>query len=216
MVHRREQNGEVLVFGNQGALWGNAMTWFDHDTGSVWSQPLGEAIVGERKGQTLDLMASELTSWETWRQDHPFTVALDAPGSQSLFDLDALSIVVDFTEEVGVYSVAILNAWGPANDVVAGVPIAVVIDPHQNDRWRVFHRRVGNSLLTLSISDGVLVDTETGTSWDPATGRALDGPLHGEVLGRLPGFTSQESDAFTFWPEAKYWGSIEATESECC
>ena len=34
MVHRREVNGEVLIFGNQGALWGNAMTWFDHDTGT--------------------------------------------------------------------------------------------------------------------------------------------------------------------------------------
>ena len=66
MVHRRELNGQVLVFGNQGALWGNAMTWFDHGTGSVWSQPLGEAIVGDRKGDVLDVMVSQLTSWGTW------------------------------------------------------------------------------------------------------------------------------------------------------
>jgi hypothetical protein len=205
MVHRRELNGEVLVFGNQGALWGNAMTWFDHDTGTVWSQPLGEAIVGERKGQTLDLMTSQLTSWETWKQDHPGTLTLDAPAGPSRFDLGFLSIVVDFSEEVGVYSVAALNAWGPANDVVAGVPLAVVIDPDKDDRWKVFHRQVGDTLLTLSISDGVLVDNETGTSWDPGTGRALDGPLEGEFLDSLPGFTSLESDARTFWPDAKYW-----------
>jgi len=205
MVHRRDLNGEVLVFGNQGALWGNAMTWFDHDTGPVWSQPLGEAIVGDRKGQAIDLMASQLTSWETWKQDHPGTVALDVPAGPSGFDLSFLSIVVDFTEEVGVYSVAALNTWGPANDVVAGVPLAVVIDPAQNDRWKVFHRKVGDTLLTLSISDGVLVDIETGTSWDPGTGRALDGPLEGEILDSLPGFTSRQSDARTFWPDAKYW-----------
>ncbi len=205
MVHRRDLNGEVLVFGNQGALWGNAMTWFDHDTGTVWSQPLGEAIVGERKGQALDLMASQLTSWETWKQDHPGTVTLNAPASPSLFDLGVLSVVVDFTEQVGVYSVAALNAWGPANDVVAGVPLAVVIDPDKNDRWKVFHRQVGDALLTLSISDGVLVDNETGTSWDPGTGRALDGLLEGAILDSLPGFTSLEWDARTFWPDAKYW-----------
>lgn len=205
MVHRRDLNGEVLVFGNQGALWGNAMTWFDHDTGTVWSQPLGEAIVGDRKGQALDLMTSQLTSWETWKQDHPGTVTLDVPASPSRFDLSILSIVVDFTEEVGVYSVATLSAWGPANDVVAGVPLAVVIDPDKNDRWKVFHRRVGDALLTLSISDGVLVDNETGTIWDPGTGRALDGLLEGEILDSLPGFTSLESDARTFWPDAKYW-----------
>ena len=205
MVHRRDLKGEVLVFGNQGALWGNAMTWFDHDTGTVWSQPLGEAIVGERKGQALDLMASQLTSWETWKQDHPGTVTLDAPADRSGLDLGFLSIVVDFTEEVGVYSVGTLSAWGPANDVVAGVPLAVVIDPDQNDRWKVFHRRVGDTLLTLSISDGVLVDNETGTVWDPGTGRALEGPLEGEILDSLPGFTSRGSDARTFWPDAKYW-----------
>jgi len=206
MVHRRDLNGEVLVFGNQGALWGNAMTWFDHDTGSVWSQPLGEAIVGERKGQTLELMASQLTSWETWRQDHPATLGLDAPAGPSRFDIDALSIVVDFKDEVGVYSVPALKVWGPANDVVAGVPVAVVVDPNRNDRWKVFHRRVGDALLTLATVDGVLTDVETGTRWDPATGRALEGSLRGEILDSLAGFTSLDADARTFWPDAKYWG----------
>ena len=205
MVHRRELNGEVLVFGNQGALWGNAMTWFDHDTGSVWSQPLGEAILGERKGEVLELVTSQLTSWGTWKEDHPDTLALDAPANAPRFDLSQLSIVVDFTDEVGVYSVAALNAWGPANDVVAGVPLAVIIDPDQNDRWRVFHRQVGEESLTFAISDGLLVDNETGTSWDPGTGRALEGPLQGLMLDSLPGFTSLESDARTFWPDAKYW-----------
>lgn len=209
MVHRRELEGEAIVFGNQGALWGNAMTWFDHDTGTVWSQPLGQAIVGERKGQTLDLVASQLTSWETWKQDHPHTVALDAPAGPDRFDLSFLSIVVDFTEQAGVYPVAALINWGPANDVVAGVPIAVVVDPARNDRWKVFHRRVGNQLLTLSISGGQLVDKETGTIWDPGTGVARDGPLAGEILDSLPGFTAQESDARTFWPNARYWGRLD-------
>jgi hypothetical protein len=56
MVHRRELGGEAIWFGNQGGLWGNAMTWFDHATGSVWSQPLGLAIAGPRRGQRLDLL----------------------------------------------------------------------------------------------------------------------------------------------------------------
>jgi len=208
MVHRRDPNGEVLVFGNQGALWGNAMTWYDHDTGSIWSQPLGEAIVGERKGQSLELMSSQLTSWETWIEDHPETLALDADAYPSLFDLDNLSIVVDFGEEVGVYPLAVLSTWGPANDVVAGVPLAVVIDPEREDRWKIFHRRVGETLLTLSIVDGVLMDDETGSNWDPMTGRALGGPLEGEILDGLPGFTSLEADARTFWPSANYWGDV--------
>ena len=115
MVHRRELNGEVLVFGNQGALLGNAMTWWDHDTGSVWSQPLGEAVMGPRTGERLELLASQLTSWGTWRSDHPETFALDAPGGNSRFDLDTMTIVAESGQEVGVYRVRDLARFGPAN-----------------------------------------------------------------------------------------------------
>jgi len=205
MVHRRELDGKVLVLGNQGALWGNAMTWFDHDTGSVWSQPLGEAIIGPRKGERLQLMASQLTSWKTWATDYPGTVALDAPGDESRFKLADMSIVVDFSDEVGVYPVSNLFESGPANDVIAGVPVAVVLDPKTTDRWRVFHRRLGDQLLTLSAVGDSIVDNETGTKWDAANGRGLSGPLEGEILDTLPGFTSYQSDARTFWPDAKYW-----------
>jgi hypothetical protein len=116
-----------------------------------------------------------------------------------------MTIVADFGDEVGVYPVSVLTEAGPANDVVAGVPIAVVLDPTTPDRWKVFHRRVGDDILTLSISGDDLVDLETGTVWDPANGRALSGPLIGEILDVLPGFTSFESDARTFWPDAKVW-----------
>lgn len=205
MVHRRDLEGEVLVFGNQGALWGNAMTWWDHDTGTVWSQPLGEAIVGPRKGATLETMASQLTLWETWRVEHPNTLALDAPGRPTRFNLQSMAIVVDFGDEVGVYPVAAVTEEGPVNDVVAGIPIAVVIDPEDENRWRVFHREVDDVILTLARVDDRIVDEETGTVWDPISGRALDGDFSGSVLAVLPGFTSFESDARTFWPDAKYW-----------
>ena len=75
MVHRRELDGEEVIFGNQGALWGNAMTWWDHDTGSIWSQPLGEAILGPRKGERFELLPSTLTTWEAWQSAHPETLA---------------------------------------------------------------------------------------------------------------------------------------------
>jgi hypothetical protein len=205
MVHRRELNGEVLVLGNQGALLGNAMTWWDHDTGSVWSQPLGQAVMGPRTGDRLELMAAQLTSWGTWKEDHPSTVALDAPGQESRFRLEGMTIVADFGEQAGVYPVWLLAEQGPANDVIAGVPISVVLDPTTPDRWRVFHRRVGDQILTLSISGDDLVDLETGSVWDPSNGRALSGPLDGEILDVLPGFTAFERDTRTFWPDAKVW-----------
>ncbi len=205
MVHRRDLNGEVLVLGNQGALLGNAMTWWDHDTGSVWSQPLGEAVMGPRTGDRLELMAAQLTSWGTWKEDNPSTVALDAPARGSGFEIESMTIVVDFGDEAGVYPVSVLSEHGPANDLIADVPISVVLDPKTTDRWKVFHRRVGDQVITLAVSGDDLVDLETGTIWDPSNGRALSGRLSGEILDVLPGFTSFEKDTRTFWPDAKVW-----------
>ena len=75
------------------------MTRFEHATGSVWSQPLGLAIAGPRRGQRIDLLPSLLTSWRAWREAHPHTVALDARGGGSGFDLRAMVIVVDVISE---------------------------------------------------------------------------------------------------------------------
>ena len=51
--------------------------------------------------------------------------------------------------------------------------------------------------------DGRIVDVETGTTWDPVRGIAGDGPLAGEVLDQLPGFTSFERDFLTFHPQGR-------------
>ena len=60
-------------------------------------------------------------------------------------------------------------------------------------------------MLTLSRDGDQIVDSRSGTVWDPANGRGLEGPLAGSILDSLPGFTSFERDARTFWPDAKYW-----------
>ncbi len=205
MVHRRELDGEELVFGNQGHLYGNAMTWWDHETGSVWSQPTGEALLGPLKGARLDLLSSNLTTWDAWRTEYPNTAALDAPGGITVFNLSQTVVVVDFGSDVMTFRFIDLWDHGPANEVVAGVFVAVVTDPADRDRWAVFHRQVGDQVLTLMVEDGNLVDAETGTTWDPVRGLALDGPLEGEALGLLAGFTSFPADVETFWSDARAW-----------
>lgn len=76
LVHDRRVDGTTAVFGNQGALYKGAMTWFDHETGSIWSQPLGKALVGPRFGAALSLMPSQLTTWREWVKAHPETAVL--------------------------------------------------------------------------------------------------------------------------------------------
>ncbi len=205
MVHRREVNGETVVFGVHGALWGNAMTWWDHDTGSIWSQPLGEAIAGPRKGETVELLPMTYTTWDAWRDAHPATLALDAPARASGFELDGLYLVVDFSSEASAYPVASVREAGVINDTVAGLEIAVVIDPADNRRWSVFSRRLDDTTVTLALDGDLLVDTETGSVWDPVLGVARSGPLEGQFLDKLPAITSFPGDYDTFWPDGEVW-----------
>ena len=204
MVHRRQVGDETLVFGVHGALWGNAMTWWDHDTGSIWSQPTGEAIAGPRKGQTIELLASEFTTWGSWLADNPRTLALDAPGGNSGFDLGDFHLVVDFTSEARSYPVNDVRRVGVVNDVIAGVPLAVVVDPTDNQSWTIFSRQAGEHLVELEVFGAVLRDTVTGTTFTPERGLPIDGPID-EVLDILPGLTSFPGDVETFWPDAEVW-----------
>ena len=75
---RRYHGGEVAVFGNQGALYRGAMTWYDQATGSVWSQPLGAAIAGPLAGAELRLLPAQLSEWGRWRAAYPDTLVLTA------------------------------------------------------------------------------------------------------------------------------------------
>jgi len=140
MVHRRSIEDREVAFGNQGALFGNAMTWFDYDTGSVWSQPLGEAILGPAKGAKLELLPSTLTRWGEWLRLFPDSLALDAPGQNAGYDLDELSIVVAFANDSAAYPYRNISAV--INDTVGGVPIAVVVEPDSRDSWSVWSRNI--------------------------------------------------------------------------
>lgn len=206
MVHRREIDGVELVFGNQGALYKNAMTLFDHETGSVWSQPFGEAILGPRRGDRMELLPSQMTTWAAWRDAHPDTWALDAPGPRSGFGLANMSVVVEFGSEAAQYPIELLRLGVVANDVVAGLEIAVVVDPQDEQRWAVFSRRLDDDVIVdLDIEDRSLRDINTGTTFDPVSGRGIDGPLADQTLDLLPGFTSFPWEYAQLWPSGRTW-----------
>lgn len=202
MVHRREVDGQAIVLGNHGALWGNAMTMWDHETGSVWSQPTGEAILGPLKGAKLELLPSMLTGWGEWKATHPETFALDAPSTQSGFDLERMAIVVELGEDSVAYPVETVRQVEIVNSEVAGTPIAVWIDS-ERDSWAVFSRKLDDGIVELTIEGDALVAVGNDQRWDPATGLGIDGTE--QNLDLLPGFTSFPRDYVTFFPDGAFW-----------
>lgn len=183
----------------------NAMTWWDHGTGSVWSQPLGEAILGPRKGDKLELFPSSLTEWGAWRGAHPDTIAMDSAGWRSGRNLDQMAVVVEFGDEAAAYSIPELREVGVVNDEIGGVPLAVVVDPSDNTRWAVFSRKLDSSTAVLEFVDGQLTDVVSGTVFDPFLGLGVSGPLAAQSLALLPGFSAFPSDYINFYPNGSLW-----------
>lgn len=203
MVHSRMIDGDVVSFGNQGHLWQNAMTFYDHATGSIWSQPLGKAILGPMKGTRLELLPSTLTSWDSWMTEHPDTLALDAPGEPSSYRLSDMLLVIDFSDETVAYPFPALRSRRVVNDVVGGVELAIVLEEGDLSSWSVLGRTVSGQTLTLRWEGTDLVDEETGTIWDSTTGFGVDGELSGETLPLLPALTVFPADFDSFWPDGE-------------
>ena len=202
MVHRRQIDDRELVLGNHGALWGNAMTWWDTETGSVWSQPVGEAILGPLTGERLELLPSALSTWADWKDSHPDTLALDVESGTDGFDLESMAIVVELGPESVAFPIPELRQVEVVNHVVNDVPVAVVLEP-DSDNWVVFSRQLDEEVIELELVDGVLGEVGGDRTFDRVRGLAI-----GETdqnLDPLPGFTSFPSDYTTFFPEGAFW-----------
>jgi hypothetical protein len=108
----------------------NAMTWWDHETESVWSQPWGRAIEGEHKGVELFLLASQVTTWKEWRESHPDTLVMInnqqniSPARRQVFSPNFVLGIRLGVHGKAYYYKDVLN-FGIVNDSFAGAPIVV-------------------------------------------------------------------------------------------
>jgi hypothetical protein len=63
--------GTRVEFGVSGKLWNSNLLMYDRKTDSLWSQALGEAVVGERTGESLKVLASDILQYEKWKTANP-------------------------------------------------------------------------------------------------------------------------------------------------
>ncbi len=213
MVNLREIDGQPVAFGHQGAVWSDAMTLYDHLTGSVWSQPLSAPIMGSLQDLELELVPSTMTTWAAWRAQHPETLlyAGDDDGYSSFptdaDNLEESSILTDYFDDAVAFPMPDVRATGVANETVGGLPIAVVMDPRFEYAWQVFSRELpGGEEIVLELDDdGMLVDPDTGNRWEPGYGRVADGTTDVEDLIILPGSTIFTEQFLDYYPDGRIW-----------
>ena len=71
VVFDRRLDGRVLDFGTTGKLRNSDLVMYDRQTESWWQQFIGEAIVGELTGATLDVLPSRIESFARFRARAP-------------------------------------------------------------------------------------------------------------------------------------------------
>jgi len=206
-----------------------AMTWWDHETESIWSQPWGAAISGELKGETLTLLPSELKTWGSWISEHPNTRVLtderqldgflNQPRRQR-FNEDFVIGVAVGAEARGYYFRS-MEKLTILNDSLGELPIAVFVEPETRSISVLLRDGIGNApdpetiepeLLTFVRDEtGSIVDEETGSEWDVERGLAISGPLAGTPIQRIP-YTPAFNWAWKkFFPATEFWGDPRGT-----
>ena len=63
--------GERVEFGTSGKLWQSNLVMYDRKTDTLWSQVLGEAIVGDLTGTMLKTLPSDQVLYGKWKEQHP-------------------------------------------------------------------------------------------------------------------------------------------------
>ena len=229
-------NGEVLTFGNQGALFLRAMTWWDHGTESVWSQPWGTAIIGPLKGTSLTLIPASIVPWPTWLAEHPdTTVVVGDDSDRERFSpgtvpnglvggvdmgrgnpsdrRDDFVIGVALEESATAYDYRLVAARRVINDRVGDHPVVVFVDPETRN-IKVYLRRPADTPpgeaapaeLTFAMDGEFAVGAETGSEWDVSHGFAMAGPLKGAVLQQIPYVTAFVWAWHNFFPHTAVYG----------
>ncbi len=198
----------------------NAMTWWDHETLSIWSQPWGAAIEGELLGTQLTLVPFELVPWNVWLERHPDTLVLvDERANLSFVGQiphDRFVVGVSIGEDAKGFHFRSAANEGVVNEQVGDFPIAVFVDGDTREIDVYVRAAQGEKAaevgvtedLTFEISaDGEVTDAETGSVWDIRLGVATDGPLRGALLQRAPYVTAFDWAWRDFFPTTEFWGS---------
>ena len=196
-----------MVFGNQGALYMTNMTWWDHQTESIWVQMTGRAARGPLTGATLSQLPAYTGPWSTWVAEHPDTeVLIPVAGSIRLFHerpRDDFVVGVTLDGDAAAYYYGPLAERGLINDEVGGVPIVVYADVETRS-IKTYARAIGGNVLTFELAEGKLRDLETGSVWNPLTGFSESGPKQGELLRQVPYTPAFDWSWKDFHPESRF------------
>ena len=64
-------DGSLVEFGTSGKLYNSNLVMYDRTNNSLWSQALGEGIVGDYSGVKLEKILFDIAYWKEWKKLYP-------------------------------------------------------------------------------------------------------------------------------------------------
>ncbi len=229
-VFKRTLDGQTVQFGTSGKLYNSNLVMYDRTSNSLWSQALGQAIVGEYAGVKLERIPFDVASWKDWKRLYPDTKVLSRDtGSTRPYGADpygdyytngdlffpvsnkdnrlGLKEIIVGLENAGQYKAYKLQQIEDSkviNDRIGNNSVALFsLHPFM---VRVFDTTVNAQKLEFQFDKNAskITDKQTGSEWN-FDGIATAGSLKGKQLMRLPFDEGFWFEWVAFHPETKLY-----------
>lgn len=218
VTHSRQVNGETLEFGVSGKLYNANLIMYDRQTETLWSQISGEAVVGEKVPQKLELVFSSVTDWGEWKKGHPHTKVLSRDTGiypVNTYENTAYSGYKN-SKRVG-YGVNKVDDRIPSKDIVYGVNTgeqSIAVTKKALDRENVVQADTGNKNLLMfkNPSDGSVIsllsnNTNSNVTVDKnmlTNPRDEEWSLNGEKINRTSSMRRLPTKEFYWFAWSKF------------
>lgn len=207
-MYAREAGGKTLTFGVSGLLWKRSLVMYDKETDSKWSHIKGLAMQGPLRGKKLEQVPCVTTDWKTWSKEHPDGTVVMMSRTSREYRTEFYRRPGDFV--LGIAEGGDAKAWAfdalgktpVVNDSWGGKPVVVLFSGDAMTA-RLYSRVVKGRELNFEKARDGIKDKQTGSTWEPTTGRAVEGPLKGSHLTALPAIVSYRKTWLAFHPETK-------------
>jgi hypothetical protein len=229
-VFNRTVNNAILQFGTSGKLYNNNLVMYDRTSKSLWSQALGEGIVGNYAGIKLQKLPFDVAYWKDWKQLYPQSKVLSKDtgsprpyGADPYADYynspDILFPISNTDNRLGLKEIVVglqndgLNKAYKMKDIEN---LKVINDQLDNKSVillslyplmaRAFNSSVDGQTLTFqyNFTNNKFTDKQTGSQWD-FEGMSINGLLKGKQLLRLPFDEGYWFEWSAFYPDTKIY-----------
>jgi hypothetical protein len=210
-VFNRTISGNVVEFGTSGKLYNNNLVMYDRLSGSLWSQALGEGIVGTHAGESLKRIPFDLAYWKDWKHLYPNSLVLSTDtGFTRPYGVDPYGDY--YTSDQLFFPISNLDKRLGLKEMVVGLDNegqykAYVLN--QIESSKIINDKVGNKSIVLfslyprmvrayvpiihdqtldfqyDASTNKILDKQTGSEWN-FDGLTVNGQMKGKQLTRLP------------------------------